>query len=54
MQIADAGGLDNMIYTHEWFMRGVYAYKGSLTNAIIARKLGMKYKDLSLLMAARF
>ncbi len=54
LQIAETGGLEEMMFTHKWFLRGVYGYKGSLTNAIIARKLGMKYKDLSLLMAARF
>lgn len=54
MQIADTGGLDEMIFQHKWFMRGVYAYKGSLTNYYLSRKFKMPLKDLNLLMAARY
>jgi alanine dehydrogenase len=54
LQLAKRGGVEEMIYSKDWFMRGVYAYKGNLTNAYIAKKTGLKYKDLSLLLAARF
>lgn len=54
MQIADAGGVEEMIFSHKWFMKGVYAFKGSMTNPHLARKFNLKYKDLNLLMAARF
>lgn len=54
LQIADAGGVDEMIFSSKGFMRGVYMYKGSLTNLHLARKFNLGYKDLSLLMAARF
>ena len=54
LQIAKKGGVEDMIYTKEWFMKGVYAYKGNLTNHYIAKRFNMKYKDLQLLMAARF
>jgi len=54
LQIADAGGIDKMIFIYQWFLKGVYAYKGFLTNIEIAEKTGLKYKDLHLLMAARF
>jgi alanine dehydrogenase len=54
LQIADTGGIDEMIFSHKSFMRGVYAYKGYLTNTEIATKIGMKSKDLNLLLAARF
>ncbi len=54
LQCADVGGIDEMIFTHKWFMKGVYAYKGSLTNKHIASKFNMEHKDLNLLMAARF
>ncbi len=53
-QVADAGGLEEMIFSYKWFMKGIYTYKGSLTNQYIANRLGMKCKDLELLMAARF
>jgi alanine dehydrogenase len=54
LQISKKGGVDGMIYSKEWFMRGVYAYKGNLTNPYLARKFNMSYKDLELLIAARF
>ncbi len=54
LQISRKGGVDGMIYSKEWFMKGVYAYKGSLTNPFLARKFNMAYKDLDLLIAARF
>ncbi len=54
LRAADEGGIEEMIFAHKWFMKGVYTYKGSLTNEHIARKFGMKHKDLGLLMAARF
>ncbi len=54
LELADSGGLDEMIFSQKWFMNGVYTYKGTLTNAAISRKIGLKYTDLNLLMAARF
>ncbi|MES2795362.1 MAG: alanine dehydrogenase [Bacteroidota bacterium] len=48
------GGIEEMIFVDKDFMKGVYSYKGSLTNLTIAQNFGMRYKDLSLLMAARF
>ncbi len=54
LQISRRGGVDGMIYSKEWFMKGVYAYKGNLTNPHLARKFNMSYKDLDLLIAARF
>lgn len=54
LQIAKRGGVEELIYAKEWFMKGVYCYKGNLTNAYIGRKLGIKFKDLNLLLAARF
>ena len=53
LQVSDVGGVDEMIYHHKWFMRGVYTYRGSLTNAAIARKFKLTHRDLDLLMAAR-
>lgn len=53
IQMSDAGGVDEMIYTCRWFMKGVYTYRGSLTNAAIGKKFNLRYRDLHLLMAAR-
>jgi alanine dehydrogenase len=54
LQITESGGIDEMMFNHRWFMRGVYAYMGHLTNQEIADKTGLKSKDLNLFMAARF
>lgn len=54
LQIAKKGGVEDTIYSKEWFMKGVYTYKGNLTNSYIAKKFNLKHKDLNLLMAARF
>ncbi len=54
LRMADAGGVDDFIFSNKGFMKGVYSFNGSLTNEDIARKFGLKSKDLNLLMAARF
>lgn len=54
LHIAEAGGVDEMIFNHTWFMRGVYTFRGSVCNIHLARKFNLGYKDLNLLMAARF
>ncbi len=53
-QAGEEGGFDEMIFNNQWLMKGVYAYNGNLTNPYIARKFSLKYKDLNLLLAARF
>jgi len=45
--------VDEMIFRNNWFMKGVYMYKGSLTNIHFAQKFNLPFKDLALLMAAR-
>ncbi|MBC8110049.1 MAG: alanine dehydrogenase [Verrucomicrobia bacterium] len=53
LEIGNSGGIDEMIFNNKWFMKGVYAYKGSLTNAHIGKKFNIQHKELSLLIAAR-
>lgn len=53
MQVGEMGGIDEMIYSHPWFRRGVYTCRGSLTNLGLAKKFNLGYMDLNLLMAAR-
>lgn len=53
LRAAEEGGIEEMIYAHKWFMKGVYTYKGNLTNESIARKFKMKFKNIELLMAIR-
>ncbi len=54
LQMADLGGAEEMIFNYKWFLRGVYTYRGSLTNAFLARKFGLNHKELQLLLAARY
>ncbi|MBX2970201.1 MAG: alanine dehydrogenase [Cyclobacteriaceae bacterium] len=53
LRAAEEGGVEAMIYSHAWFMKGVYTIKGSLTNEAVARKFGLKFKNIELLLAAR-
>ncbi|MFM9839446.1 MAG: alanine dehydrogenase [Cyclobacteriaceae bacterium] len=53
LRAAEEGGVEEMIFAHKWFMKGVYSYKGNLTNESVARKFDMKFKNIELLMAAR-
>jgi alanine dehydrogenase len=54
LQTADLGGAEEMIFNYKWFLRGVYTYRGSLTNAYLGRKFGLSHKELQLLLAARY
>ncbi len=53
LRAAEEGGVEEMIFSHKWFMKGVYTYKGNLTNEYVARKFGMKFKNIELLLAVR-
>ncbi len=53
LRASEEGGVDEMIFSHKWFMKGVYTFKGGLTNESIGRKFGLKYKNIELLLAAR-
>ena len=53
LRAAEEGGVEQMIFSHKWFMKGVYTYKGSLTNEHIARRFNLKFKNIELLIAAR-
>jgi alanine dehydrogenase len=53
LRASEEGGVEPMIFSHKWFMKGVYTYKGGLTNEHVARKFGLKHKNIELLMAAR-
>jgi alanine dehydrogenase len=53
MDISKHGGINEVLFTFEHYRSGVYIYKGSLTNAMIAKKFNMRYKELSLMIAVR-
>ena len=54
LQIAESGSVEDMIFANRWFMRGVYTFKGNITNADIGNKFKLKCKDLSLFIGTRF
>lgn len=54
LETGTTGGIEQMLYANRWFMKGVYAHKGTLTNLYIAQKFNMRFKALDLLLAARF
>lgn len=47
------GGINEVLFMNEHYRSGVYIYKGSLTNAHIAKRFGMRYKELGLMIAVR-
>ncbi len=51
VEAADLGGIDRIIFAESWFAKGVYTYKGSITNEMIAKKTGMRYTNLELIIA---
>lgn len=53
LRAGEEGGVEEMIMGHHWFLKGVYSYKGNLTNEAIARKFKMKFKNIDLFVAAR-
>lgn len=53
LQAGALGGLDEMILTNQWFMKGVYTFRGNITHQYIAKKFELRYRDLRLLLAAR-
>lgn len=54
LQMSELRGAEEMIFNYKWFLRGVYTYRGSLTNAYLGRKFGLSHKELQLLLAARY
>lgn len=50
-QSADMGGMEEVIVAKSGIRKGVYMYKGCVTNAPIAKRFNFKYTDLDLLLA---
>jgi alanine dehydrogenase len=47
--IGICGGFDEMIFQNQWFLKGIYCYKGHITHQYIANKFHLPHKDLNLL-----
>jgi alanine dehydrogenase len=52
-QCADLGGVEELVVAKSGIRRGVYMYKGCVTNAPIAKRFNFKYTDLDLLLASQ-
>jgi len=53
LQIGKYAGVENLMFTKEWFEHGVYTYKGCVTNQVIAKRFNMKFTDLNLIRPGR-
>ena len=51
LEMADVGGLNNMMRFHKGLRNGVYTYNGSVTNEYLAKTFDLPFKDLNLIMA---
>lgn len=51
LDCADKGGIDSLLQNKQGIRNGVYLYKGSVTNAPIAKRYNLKYTDLNLIMS---
>jgi len=52
IEIESQGGIDKMLFHNSWFAKGVYTYRGGVTNDPIAKKFELPCKNLNLIIAA--
>lgn len=52
LEIADGGGIDQLIRSNAGFRHGVYMYNGTLTSSYLGQTYNLPYKDWNLLVAA--
>jgi alanine dehydrogenase len=52
ISIGEEGGIDEMLWKNKAVRKGVYLYRGSVTNRYVSEATKLPYKDLDLLMAA--
>jgi alanine dehydrogenase len=51
ISVGEIGGIENYIKSSKCFRKGVVVYNGILTNATLADKFNLPYKDIDLLLA---
>ncbi|MGB1317550.1 MAG: alanine dehydrogenase, partial [Flavobacteriales bacterium] len=52
LEMAEVGGLNNMMRFQKGLRNGVYTYNGAVTNEYLAKTFDLPFKDLNLIMAA--
>jgi alanine dehydrogenase len=50
LEMGDKGGVVELIRNQVGFRNGVYIYKGILTNEVLGKVFGLKYKDINLIL----
>ncbi len=53
LDAGNQGGIDEMLWKNKAVRKGVYMYRGAITNRFVAEACKLPYKDLDLLTAAR-
>jgi alanine dehydrogenase len=53
LEIADEGGLEQLLWHKLNIRNGIYMFKGALTNIYLSQRFDLKYTDLNLLIASR-
>ena len=52
LNLAEEGGVDNVIRRNTGVRNGVYLYNGTLTNRFLGESFNLPYKDIELLLAS--
>lgn len=53
LKAGQSGSINDLFYVHIGLRRGIYMYKGSLTNAYLGERFAMKYTDIDFLLTSR-
>jgi alanine dehydrogenase len=53
LKAGQTGSINDLFYVHIGLRRGIYMYKGSLTNAYLGERFAMKYTDIDFLLTSR-
>jgi alanine dehydrogenase len=51
LQMANSGGINNMMRFDEGFRNGIYTYNGAVTNEYLAKTFDLPFRDLNLILA---
>lgn len=52
LRMGNSVNLAQMLYNNEGIRHGIYMYKGKLTNEYLAKRFGIKYMDLNLILTS--